>query len=389
MAPSPAGNAAAARWADHTAGNPKTPGVAAPVTSETADRLNYLNMGLMVVSCLAAYVFPFELFLFSYAVLGPLHYLTEISWLHDRRYFAAAGTRERWQPGRYWLVVVGVTLAVMLYGLVAEKVLKQTVTPVWEIGLFYFVFIMAGVVIFARRKTTVASLVVLAALSLFFFSSSRNFALIAFLLITIVHVFVFTAAFILFGALKSRSRSGILSLVVFAACATSFFVFVPAALGATVGDYVRHSYASFQTLNAQLIRLFSLGTGTSVSEVYDSAAGLMVMRLIAFAYTYHYLNWFSKTSIIKWHKIPKARTAAIGVLWLGSVALYVYDYGIGMIALYFLSVLHVMLEFPLNHQTFAGIGKELHALSAGVGTRLRPVSAGPRAGRRGSAGSRR
>jgi hypothetical protein len=34
-----------------------------------------------------------------------------------------------------------------------------------------------------------------------------------------------------------------------------------------------------------------------------------------------------------------------------------------MIALYFLSVLHVMLEFPLNYQTFAGIGRELQAFA--------------------------
>jgi hypothetical protein len=33
-----------------------------------------------------------------------------------------------------------------------------------------------------------------------------------------------------------------------------------------------------------------------------------------------------------------------------------------MIALYFLSVAHVMLEFPLNHHTFAGIGRELRAV---------------------------
>jgi hypothetical protein len=32
-------------------------------------------------------------------------------------------------------------------------------------------------------------------------------------------------------------------------------------------------------------------------------------------------------------------------------------------ALYFLSVLHVMLEFPLNHHIFAGIGRELYAIS--------------------------
>ncbi len=46
--------------------------------------VNYLNMGLMVLSCALAFVLPFELFLLAYAVLGPLHYLTQISWLHDR-----------------------------------------------------------------------------------------------------------------------------------------------------------------------------------------------------------------------------------------------------------------------------------------------------------------
>ena len=52
-----------------------------------SDRINVVNIGLMLFSCAAAFVMPFEVFLFAYAVLGPLHYLTEISWLHDRKYF--------------------------------------------------------------------------------------------------------------------------------------------------------------------------------------------------------------------------------------------------------------------------------------------------------------
>jgi hypothetical protein len=340
-----------------------------------ADTVNYLNIGLMLLSCLAAYVFPFELFLFSYAVLGPLHYLTEISWLHDRKYFVKAPTARGWPAERYWLAIVAVTLAVMVYGLVGEKLLKQNVSPAVEIGLFYVVFISALLVVFVRSKAVSAALVGLTALALVFFSGSRYFAVVAFLLITIVHVFVFTAAFVLFGALKGRSRSGLLSLAVFVACATSFFVYVPGALGSTVGDYVRHSYGSFNALNAELIKIFHLGAGTSLSEIYDSAPGLTVMRLIAYAYTYHYLNWFSKTSIIKWHEIPKSRTVLIVGVWLCAVAVYAYSYDMGMTALYFLSVLHVMLEFPLNHQTFAGVGTELYALvRAAPGLRSRATA---------------
>lgn len=125
---------------------------------------------------------------------------------------------------------------------------------------------------------------------------------------------------------------------------------------------MRSNYGSFHALNGALIKLFHLGPGTTLSEIYESSAGLMVMRLIAFAYTYHYLNWFSKTSIIKWHEVPKRRTALILALWVCSLALYARSYELGFIALYFLSVLHVMLEFPLNHQSFAGIGKELYAM---------------------------
>src|SRR3569832_1655712 len=54
----------------------------------TTSQVNYLNIGLMILSCIVAFIIPFELFLFSYAILGPLHYLTEISWLHKRRCFS-------------------------------------------------------------------------------------------------------------------------------------------------------------------------------------------------------------------------------------------------------------------------------------------------------------
>jgi hypothetical protein len=58
--------------------------------------------------------------------------------------------------------------------------------------------------------------------------------------------------------------------------------------------------------------------------------------------------------------------AVIIALWLLSLGMYVYDYKIGIVALFFLSFLHVFLEFPLDHQTLIGIGKELYAVARGV-----------------------
>jgi hypothetical protein len=73
---------------------------------------------------------------------------------------------------------------------------------------------------------------------------------------------------------------------------------------------------------------------------------------------YHYLNWFSKTEVIRWHKVPKARFILVIGLWLLACGLYIYDYGIGLTFLFFLSFTHVLLEFPLNMVSIFGIGKE-------------------------------
>ena len=325
-------------------------------------QVNYLNIALMIASCLLAFRFPFELFLFSYAVLGPLHYLTEISWLHERKYFTEgrAGKNSK-RPHKGWLILVGVTMVTLIVGFVAVEGSGTGLSPKWEITFFYLVFVTALLVAVVRNPKA-RVIVAVIALGLFIpFSLSRYYVVAAFFLVTIIHVLIFTGAFVLYGALKGRSVSGILSLAVFLLCAVSFLVFAPP--GHAAGNYVQQSYRSFSALNVELLKLFRLGAGSNASDVYQSQAGLMIMRLIAFAYTYHYLNWFSKTSIIKWHEVPRRRTTLIIVIWLGALALYAYNYDSGMAVLYFMSILHVMLEFPLNHLTFAGIGRELHAMA--------------------------
>ena len=52
--------------------------------------MDVLNLGLMLVALALAFILPFWLFLFSYAVLGPLHYLTEIGWLNKKQFFTTS-----------------------------------------------------------------------------------------------------------------------------------------------------------------------------------------------------------------------------------------------------------------------------------------------------------
>jgi hypothetical protein len=315
----------------------------------TTEQVNYLNIVLMVVSAAAAFVIPFELFLFAYAVLGPLHYLTEISWLHDRSYFT---------KNKYDFLFLA---ALCLLLLVVTYVIKAK--PDLETGIIATAFLSALVMVLIRSsvmKIVAIALIIVAVLVLKQLPAYQVF--FAIFLPTLMHVFVFTGAFILMGALKGKSRSGIVSLAVFAACAASFFLPFAGSLTYEVTDYVRQSYASFRVVNVAMIRTLRLGTLATADDVYTTQAGFVAMRFIAFAYLYHYLNWFSKTSVIKWNQISNRRRAVIGAIWLGALALYGYDYRIGIVALFFLSFLHVFLEFPLDHQTLMGLGKELLAV---------------------------
>jgi hypothetical protein len=136
-------------------------------------------------------------------------------------------------------------------------------------------------------------------------------------------------------------------------------MFQPISLNYEVSKYVQKSYSVFSELNFQLINLFHLDKLSEVKQIFSTNAGFVSMRFIAFAYTYHYLNWFSKTSVIKWHLVPKKTLIITVLLWLFSISLYMFDYNLGLKALFFLSFLHVFLEFPLNIVSFSGIGKEL------------------------------
>ncbi|HVR39578.1 MAG TPA: hypothetical protein VMU84_10825 [Thermoanaerobaculia bacterium] len=309
------------------------------------DRINWINCGLMIVALVAAMIAPFHVFLFAYAILGPLHYLTEISWLHDRQYFAPRAPLRR-----MWLVIVVAAAAAVGFGYVSNDLLARPVAPTFEIGLVYLALVGAALAVFVKRTANGVALAIVGALLIVPAAQHPFYAIVAYLLITIIHVLFFTASFVLFGALKSRSRSGLISLGVFIVCAIVPFVIQTPAIAPS--QSVRSIYASFEQLNDVLLSIFT------------NASAIAVMRLIAFAYTYHYLNWFSKTSIIKWHEVPRKRAIGIIGAWIGGVALYAFNYRIGFAVFYLLSIVHVMLEFPLNHQTLMGIARCLRPAGA-------------------------
>jgi hypothetical protein len=380
----------------------------------TLDRVNYLNIGLMLVSLVAAFILPFEVFLLSYAILGPLHYLTEISWLHDRQYFTPR--KLDWVP----LTVLGLLILLgaksimgeAIYGglqaMGLEKMVSFLSTYGYDITFVAFGLALIFVVFKDWTYRTAGIIVLLFCAYLFHLPDpiitetsmtmqayqrkviepydakwgNPIFKIFGVYVPTLIHVYVFTGLFILFGALKSRSKSGYLSAAMFVMCAIACFVLLPGNPGIVPSSWARANYANtFSQLSLHLLDdfgspkydnlLVQSNFGNVVEKaqvqqlVFSNSLSIMFARFIAFAYTYHYLNWFSKTSVIKWHKVPKLRFAIVIVAWIASVALYMLNYEVGFRWLFLLSFLHVMLEFPLNHQSFIGIGKELGAIFSG------------------------
>ena len=405
------------------------------------DKINYLNIGLMFATAVFAFFAPFETFLLAYAFLGPLHYLTEISWLHDRQYFT---------KGKYdfiVLLVIGVLLSTVAFA--------QDFGYKWEIYTYFsemqlssklVVFALFSGMLFALVKNVFVKIV--SCFFIFIFvsgwlspenieenqSSTTVFALTS-LVPTLIHVYVFTGLFMLYGSLKSRSKSGLMAVVAVVILPLILVFVLPVnPKESWVSNYGKNAYYAkgqgFFNTNVEIMDHFGIleepkltnkqfldsivnsktvnagftpnekkrlndslqrkskepfvfyqpnderfGQTIAVrkalpvnpkdyfwSSVFFSTFGIMLMRFIAFAYLYHYLNWFSKTEVIRWHKVPKIRFFAVIVLWLSACGFYIYDYSLGLSVLFFLSFTHVLLEFPLNMVSIVGIGKEVRSI---------------------------
>ena len=307
------------------------------------DRINYVNVGLMLVATALACTLPFEVFLFSYAILGPLHYLTQISWLYDRGFYTT--DRFDWVP-----------LAVLSGAAFFAYIGWLT----WE-GAAFTAFGAGTLAAFVpSRVAKVVGIAVLAGLAARVVSWGPAEVLFVAMLATIVHVYVFTGLFMLAGSMRSRSLSGYLSLAVYVACGIGLLFVQPAAASYDPSGYVRESLSPFVDVIGVMSWLIP-GDG-------EWNATVAIGRFLAFAYTYHYLNWFSKTGIIRWHEITRARMTAIGLVYVAAVAVYAYDYHLGLATLYCLSIAHVFLEFPLDARTLVEV-------VGGLG-RARPAVAG-------------
>jgi len=332
-------------------------------------KVDFLNIGLIVLSLLAAFWMPFGLFLFSYAILGPLHYLTEINWLDERAYFSKSKSTP-WLLGGFVLLICFASFFAegarnpSLAGFrafVNESFAKGffELMVSWVVHLAFLSFVVAvALAAFKDWKFRILIVILGIAIAYVFRSNNTYTLLVGSMLPTFIHVCVFTGLFMLYGAMKSGSRPGYASVIVFvlAHLAIAFWPIDARQHFLASADPVKERFfeSGFQNVIYQLGLV--LGKVTQGSNfMLNSELGIRMGIFLAFAYTYHYLNWFSKTSIIRWHEVSKRKLIWAVVIWIISIALYAYNYRVGLLALLFLSLLHVVFEFPLNYMSISGI----------------------------------
>lgn len=328
-------------------------------------KVDILNTGLIIVAFILAYFLPFELFLFSYAVLGPLHYFTEINWIKEKNYFV---------DNKFWIYIIGIfcfiiTLPTLINLPFFEEIgnnefiqFLRYIILKYDSGLFFLALVIAFAFLMFKKKKIQYWVIAFGIVIAFLLRNvSQAIILFSVFLPTIIHVYLFTLLFMWYGNLKTKERVGYFNIIL--------LVLVPIIISALTIDAKSYHFSdsikqiftenNFNIINVNIYKLLGLSDGTKF--FFYESIDLKVQMFISFAYTYHYLNWFSKTTVIGWHKrLTQKRTVVIIVLWVASVALYFYNYRVGLIMLLFLSMIHVFMEFPLNIISIKTIAKSFY-----------------------------
>lgn len=322
-------------------------------------KIEWVNIGLIPICLILSYFLPLRVLLYSYAFLGPLHYMTEINWLNENQFFSKSKKLA-------WLLLGSLTLVLSFphfFFIPGIHEWAETI-PGWlnhmrDLSTYGDTLILSCLMIGVSLAFTdkLFNLIIAGIVGFFIGimmkSGSALHLYIGTFLPTIVHVYIFTAAFMVFGLLKSKSKLGVVTVAMHLVVPV-IVIFLP---------LDPKSYS----IPAEIGKLFDISNFSSTNIAFENILGFETKEItktnlfktqvfISYAYLYHYLNWFSKTSIIGWNKNInwKKLTIILSVSGLAITA-YLIDYALGLKLLFFLSMLHVMLEFPLNVASFKGI----------------------------------
>lgn len=323
--------------------------------------VDQLNIGLIFLSLFMAFLFPFELFLFSYAVFGPMHYLTEIHWLREKNYFVQ-------QKKAVWAYVIIAVLGSLpmflnlpLFSDCYQRLKHQNLS--YWMGIYYSyivfsaLFFAIGLLLFKSiKKLTLFFLLGILIGYFLIHQVPVSVVVLTIFVPTIIHVYLFTLLFMVFGYQKQKTSESLIAIIIMLLIPVLIFSsqIIPGHYLLSTKTIEAFKGSGIYLLVSEISKMVGIPKDSSFS--YVSASSIKIQIFIAFAYTYHYLNWFSKTTVIGWTKnLSKRKVYAILATWLAVVILYRVNYKMAVVFLFFLSYLHVMLEFPLNVITIKSI----------------------------------
>jgi vacuolar-type H+-ATPase subunit I/STV1 len=127
-------------------------------------------------------------------------------------------------------------------------------------------------------------------------------------------------------------------------------MFLPMHYARQGGIWLRAEDMTFATIHAKLAgdlhHVLVLN-----SDLLNDAVVAGLLRIFAFVYLFHYLNWFTKIELLEWHKVSRLNWLCIVLVYVFCLVLYRWNVRIGFEVAAFLGLLHVLLEFPLNWHT--------------------------------------
>jgi hypothetical protein len=286
------------------------------------------HLALMLAALAVSYLVPFELLLLSYVVLGPAHYATEISWLHDRKYF---------------LPHVGVAVFLALVAIAAALIADAS----WFGFVMWAAFVACAML--AATTTALQSMLVFMvaiALTAIMLSNGLSIAVLGILLPTLIHVCLFTLVFMTLGAYRSGARVQWLLVALYVGAIAAILIAPPSAV-TLIPSFAKAAHDYFANVAPALGRFLG---------IRNLQLDTRLTSLLAFIYTYHYLNWFIKAEVIRWNNMSRGRLALVAAASTASTALYFYDYSFGFTVLLAFSLAHIVLEFPLNALALRQLG---------------------------------
>jgi hypothetical protein len=309
------------------------------------------DFAALLVSGVAAAVAPLQTLMLAFGLLGPFHYLTEMAWLRKKNFYFNEGL----VPAP---VYAGGAIVLAFAGFVGYT--ERRDLTVWIVGLL----LVLSLSVWMRNTYWIAAVAVAALVTGVYLRTWVYF--LGVMVPTLVHVFFFTWTFMVSGALRGRQGAwprwvnpGLLLAIPLA------LFFLPVRYAEPGGFWLKCESETFgaihQKLAGDLHHVVAINQGLLNDPV---AAGLL--RLFAFVYLFHYLNWFTKTELLNWHKTSRRVWTGIWVLYAASASFYLWDFRLGFLAATFLSLLHVLLEFPLNWHTLRFLSGHMRPTSLRV-----------------------